>query len=276
MSLLLRLRAGALPDGEIDAAALCPDRLAGRAPREVARHGLGNGGPPVPIGDLFAVVDDGAAEKDSVTIEGDLGRFTRVGAGMSRGRLEVRGGVGARAGSGMTGGRLEIDGDAGPRAGEGMTGGAILVGGSAGERLGAPMEGRVTGIDGGVIIVRGDAGPLAGFRMRRGTLVVSGRAGEAAGAALIAGTLVFLRTPGADTGVLMRRGTIVVLASFVPGAGFAPAGVSTAAWLQPWWEALGAAGVPLPPGLSGARFARWSGDLTEGGRGEVLTLEEGR
>jgi formylmethanofuran dehydrogenase subunit C len=156
-----------------------------------------------------------------------------------------------------------------------MTGGILVVGGAAGDRLGAPVSGGARGVDGGVIVVRGGAGAMAAFRMRRGTVFIGGAAGPAAGAAMIAGTLVLAHAPGPGAGALMRRGTIVVLRPFVPGATFAAAGRAPAPHLKPWWDALGRAGVPLPEGLAGAPFARFCGDMAEGGRGEILILEGG-
>jgi len=261
----LRLRWRSRPEAAasglaLDGAAITPDRLGGLSPLDATRlAALAAAAPAVTeptaagrdvatLGDLFAIDDDGDPAPDTITIEGDMRGVARLGAGMSRGRLRVRGGVGSRAGSSMSGGRLEIDGDAGTRAGEGMTG--------------------------GVIVVRGAAGAMAAFRMRRGTVFIGGAAGAAAGAALIAGTLVLARAPGPGAAALMRRGTVVVLEPFVPGATFAAAGRTTAPWLKPWWDALGGAGVPLPAGVAGARFTRYSGDLAEGGHGEILILEE--
>jgi formylmethanofuran dehydrogenase subunit C len=139
--------------------------------------------------------------------------------------------------------------------------------------MGSPPPGGTRGIDGGAIVVRGGAGALAGFRMRRGTLFIGGAAGPGAGSAMIAGTLILGRAPAAGAGALMRRGTIAVLGPFTPGAAFARAGRATARHLKPWWDALGRSGVALPERLAGAGFARWSGDMAEGGRGEMLILE---
>ena len=287
MSLRLRLRTEAASSGIVlDGAAITPDRLGGSSPLAAARLAVSTA--PVPgattgpasarrgapaLGDLFAIDDDGGRAPDTITLEGDVRDVARLGAGMNRGRLHVHGDAGPRAGSLMSGGRLEIDGDAGARTGEGMTGGVLVVGGSAGDHLGAPVAGGARGIDGGVIVVRGAAGAMAAFRMRRGTVFIGGATGPAAGAALLAGTLVLARAPGPGAAALMRRGTIVVLEPSVPGATFAAAGRAPAPWLAPWWNALDVAGVPLPAGLACARFARYSGDLAEGGRGEILILE---
>jgi len=274
MSLRLRLRPGAAAPGPaLDGAAVSPDCLGGLSPLAAARRSAGGAAPT--LGDIFAIDVDGDREPDTITIEGDLRGVARLGAGMSRGRLVVRGDAGPRAGSRMSGGRLEIEGDTGARAGEGMTGGILVVGGSAGDRLGAPVAGGARGVDGGVIVVRGGAGAMAAFRMRRGTVFIGGATGPAAGAAMIAGTLVLARAPGPGAGALMRRGTVVVLCPFTPGATFAAAGRAPAHHLKPWWDALGRAGVPLPERLPAARFARYSGDLAEGGRGEMLILEGG-
>jgi len=280
VSLRLRLRPDAVLTAlPLDGAAVTPDRLAGLSPLDAARLGAcaaaeqKAGTAPPALGDLFDIDDAGDPAPDTIVVEGNLGGVACLGAGMRRGRLRLRGDAGPRAGSAMSGGSLKIDGDAGARAGEGMTGGFLVVGGSAGDRLGAPVAGGTRGVDGGVIVVRGDAGAMAAFRMRRGTIFIGGASGPATGAALTAGTLILARPPGPGAAALMRRGTIVVLQPYRPGATFATAGRARASWLKPWWDALGAADIPLPGGVAGACFTRYSGDLGEGGRGEILILE---
>src|SRR6266850_1439631 len=100
----LRLRSGA-PIGTlpVDAERLGPDSLAGRARREIEGMPILVGNRSERLGDLFEVGGDGT---DSIEVEGDLSRFARLGAGMTRGSLTIRGSAGARAGSGMRGGVL--------------------------------------------------------------------------------------------------------------------------------------------------------------------------
>jgi formylmethanofuran dehydrogenase subunit C len=254
MSLRLALRTGALPAGaRVDAARLAPEHLADLNPAAAARVTLPTTSGDAAIGDLFTLThtdDRGGA----VDLEGDLGRFDRLG-------------------SGMTGGRLTVEGNAGVRAGEGMRGGILLICGDAGDNAGAPLPGASEGQAGGVLIVRGRAGGFAGSRMRRGFMGLGG-AGEAAGTALIAGTIILLSAPGTGTGAMMRRGTIVVLAPFQPGPMFARSGRTVAPWLGPYGNALAAAGLRAPANPATASFVRYRGDLADGARGEILVREE--
>jgi formylmethanofuran dehydrogenase subunit C len=271
LSLLLKQRPGRLPAGlPIDAGSLSPDRLAGLERGEIARLPVLVGRRPEALGDLFAI--EGAAG-DAIIVEGDLTAFSRVGAGMTRGRLTVRGPVGARTGTGMSGGILAVEGDAGARAGEGMRGGALVIGGSAAGHLAAPLPGG-HGLDRGTIVVRGSAGPMAAFRMRRGLVAIGGDAGPGAGTAMVAGSLFVLGAPGAGAGALMRRGTIVLFRGYDPLAVFRPDGRGRFPFLNLYADALAAAGLPLPPGAGGATYARFTGDASGGGRGEILIREE--
>jgi formylmethanofuran dehydrogenase subunit C len=272
MSLLLEQKAVRFPAGlPIDARALSPDRMAGLQRTEIARLPILVGRHPEPLGDLFVIGGD--AGDDDIVVSGDLASFARVGAGMTRGRLSLRGPVGACAGSGMSGGVLAIDGNAGPRAGEGMRGGALLIGGSAGAHLAAPLPGRL-GLDRGTVVVRGSAGPMAALRMRRGLVAIGGDAGPGAGTSLVAGSLFILGTAGAGAGALMRRGTIVLFRAYDPLAVFRPGGRQRFPFLRLYADALAAAGLPLPPGSGEATYARFTGDVSGGGQGEILIRRE--
>jgi formylmethanofuran dehydrogenase subunit C len=246
--------------------------MAGLDRADVARLPILVGRRAEPLGDLFAIGGDGGGG-DDIVVEGDLASFERVGAGMTRGRLTVRGPVGARAGSGMSGGVLAVEGSAGARAGEGMRGGALLVGGSAGAHLAAPLPGRL-GLDRGTIVVRGSAGPMAAFRMRRGLVGIGGDAGPGAGTSLIAGSLFILGKAGAGAGALMRRGTIVLFHAYDPLAVFRPGGGRRFPFLRLYADALAAAGLPLLPGSGEATYARFTGDVSGGGKGEILIRKE--
>jgi formylmethanofuran dehydrogenase subunit C len=271
MSLVLTQKAARPPAGlPIDASSLSPDRVAGLDRAAIARLPLLVGRRAEALGDLFAIHGEGG---DEIAVEGDLAAYGRVGAGMTRGRMTVRGSVGARAGSGMSGGVLAVEGDAGARAGEGMRGGALLIGGSAGARLAAPLPGRV-GLDRGTIVVRGSAGPMAAFRMRRGVVAIGGDAGPGAGTSLVAGSLFILGAAGAGAGALMRRGTIVLFRAYDPLAVFRPGGRGRFPFLRLYADALAAAGLPLPEGSGVATYTRYTGDVSGGGRGEILIREE--
>jgi formylmethanofuran dehydrogenase subunit C len=273
MSLRLRLRSWPFPPQmEAEAPDLLPERLAGMSRQAIGEVPVQVGRRPERLGELFDI--DGAPG-DELVLEGDLGAFAGVGAGMTTGRMLVAGKTGPSAGAGMRGGRLEIAGDAGARAGEGMTGGVLVVKGSAGDDLGGAGPAATRGLDRGVILVAGNAGARAGRRMRRGLIAIGGDAGPLAGTEMLAGTIVVLGRAGDGVGTWMRRGTIVLGSGDVPIApAFAASGSGRFSFWSLYDDALRAAGVPVPTAWRG-RFRRFVGDRSGAGLGEILLPPEG-
>lgn len=203
----------------------------------------------IPLGDLFDI--EGNPE-GRIRFSGDLERADRLGAGLSQGEVLVEGNVGREAGLAQAGGSLDINGNAGPGAG-------------------AAPAGFKRGMTGGELIVRGSAGPEAGARMRRGLLVIAKSAGERTGLGMIAGTVVVLGSAGADTGLWSKRGSILALGKIIP-----PATYSYACSYQPIVLRLLLTRLSVRYGLSIARkhftgfYRRYSGDMAELGKGEIL------
>jgi formylmethanofuran dehydrogenase subunit C len=252
VTLILTLRAQ--PPARVLAAPLIPERLCGLNAAAVAGVHLRCGADTVALGDLFEVSGAGT-EDDDLVLAGDLRRFDGVGAGMSRGAVEVHGDVGAWAGAEMSGGVLRIDGD-------------------AGARLGAAYPGARVGMTGGEIVVSGDAGEEAGAGMRRGLVAVAGRTGNGAGLRMLAGTVIALGGIGDEAGLGNRRGSLVsgAAARTLPSYEFAARYRPPALRLQ----LLRARQLGLAVGdeLVDGTWARWSGDATELGRGEILIFNE--
>jgi formylmethanofuran dehydrogenase subunit C len=267
MTLTLTLREH--PDVPLDGDVLTPDRLAGAD--DIAALPVWHGNERTRVGEFFAVSGAG----DDVRLEGDLSRVRLVGAGMTRGRLTVAGGVGMHAGVGMRGGVLRIEGDAGDWAGADMRGGTLVVRGSAGSRLGAAYPGERAGMRGGEIVVGGDAGAQTGAGLRRGLIAVAGRAGEAAGLRMLAGTIVALGGLGPRAGAGMRRGSIVTMAPAAPLATFMFSCIYRPPFLGLYLRRLRALGLAVSDEQLGGRYSRWCGDGLELRRGEILILEEG-
>ena len=268
MTLTLTLREP--PIVSLEAEVLCPDRLAGLGRAEIEALPVWHGNEPTRVGEFFAVSGAG----DDVRIEGDVSRVHSIGAGMTRGRLTVAGGVGMHAGAGLRGGELVVEGDAGDWAGAGMRGGTLVVRGSAGARLGGVHSGERAGMRGGEIVVGGDAGERAGEGLRRGLIAIAGRAGEAAGLRMLAGTLVALGGLGARAGAGMRRGSIVTMAPATPLGGFVFSCVYRPPFLRLYLRRLRALGLPVSDHQLDGRYARWCGDGLELRRGEILISEE--
>lgn len=203
----------------------------------------------VPLGDLFEI----RGEPDGrIRFAGDLDLAYRLGAGLGEGEVVVEGSVGNEAGLGMAGGALVIEGNAGSRAG-------------------AAPAGFKRGMTGGELIVRGSAGPEAGAAMRRGLLAIGRAAGSQAGLGMIAGNVVVFGPAGPDAGLWSKRGSVVALGPITP-----PATYVYACTYQPVHLRLMLTRLRTRYRLAVKRahltglFRRYSGDLAELGKGEIL------
>jgi formylmethanofuran dehydrogenase subunit C len=201
------------------------------------------------LGDLFQIEGQ---PNGRIEFTGELDLADRLGAGLQGGEVVVKGNVGREAGLAMAGGVLDIDGDAGPRAGA------------------APL-GYKRGMAGGELIVRGSAGPEAGALMRRGLLVVGRTAGSQTGRGMIAGSVIILGAAGADTGLWSKRGSVVALGKITPPQTYAYACTYRPIHLLVILARLrGKYGLPIQRKHFTGLFHRYSGDLAELGKGEIL------
>lgn len=201
------------------------------------------------LGDLFEL--DGSP-RGSIRFVGQLDQADRVGAGLSEGEVIVEGSVGREAGLAQAGGSLDIGGDAGPRAG-------------------AALPGFKRGMTGGELIVRGSAGAEAGAAMRRGLLVILRAAGDRTGLGMIAGTVVVFGALGADPGLWSKRGTVVALGGVSPPATYFHACTFQPAYLRLLLTRLRSSyGLPVQTRHLNGLYRRYSGDMAELGKGEIL------
>jgi formylmethanofuran dehydrogenase subunit C len=255
----------------LDASSLNPERLRGLSLAEVAAVQLRCGREMRAAGELFEI--SGTADEE-VVLAGDLRRVDRIGLGMGLGRMLVEGSCGDEAGAGMSGGSLVVRGCVGAWAGAGLAGGLVRISGDAGARLGAAYPGARVGMTGGEIIVSGNAGEEAGAGMRRGLVVIGGAAASGAGLRMLAGTVIALRGIGDEAGIGNRRGSLVSgvrvrpLASYMFAARFRPPALG----LQ--LRRARALGLTVDDLFFRGVWARWSGDRTELGRGEILIFDE--
>ena len=259
---------------QVVAESLIPERLSGLSLSEIARLEVPAGNRDVEVGELFKVVGGEAiADDDLVVFEGDLSQVRGLGARLSRGSLRIEGKGGHDLGAGMTGGRIEVVGDVGDRAGVEMAGGFLTIRGNAGHGLGGSREGARLGMRNGVILVKGNVGDDVGRRMRRGLIAVEGNARDGLGGRLVAGSIFVLGEVGRAAGIGMKRGTIGLFGTrtkLLPS--FAYTGAYRFPFLTLYLKQLEAWGVGIDPPMFSRSYARYNGDLTEGGRGEILSL----
>ena len=257
------------PAQRVDLSPLSADKLAGKSPAEIAAVELATGNRRDRVDSLFTVSGGFASE---IEIRNSCDRLDRIGAGMSRGRVVVHGDAGSYAGADMQGGSIEIHGNTGAFAATGMSGGTLRITGNTGDFLGAAIPGEHQGMKGGTVIVGGDAGERAGDRMRRGTILIDGNAGDYCASRMVAGTIAVWGRVGRSPGLAMRRGTLILqqpperLLPTFNDCGDYPLTILTL--LARSWRGL--------PGKAGmvpdrdCRVRRFTGDLANGGQGEVL------
>jgi formylmethanofuran dehydrogenase subunit C len=261
----------AQPALRVDARVLQPKLLCHLPAAEVLKVLLPQGSDTVAVGELFTLKPGTSAEIDTLTIEGDLGRFDHLGLGMAEGQLQLRGPVGHGVGLGQEGGRIEVHGDARDLAGCSLRGGWLEVHGSVGDLAASALPGDMDGMRGGIFVIHGGAGARLADRMRRGTLVVHGDVGELAASRMVAGTLALGGRCGAHLAYGMRRGSIV-LAGAKPTA-MGPTFVPVASNADVFWQLLArdlARFGGAFAGLATRRITRLAGDLAVQGKGELL------
>jgi len=267
---MIRLALRERPPFRLSLLGLTPERLAGLGEAEIARLPLQQGNRRGVLGDWFTVGAAGGPDERLTLAVGD-DRLDDVGAGMSRGEIQVEGDVGARAGMAMSGGRLVVAGSAGQGAATAMSGGDLRIAGTAGDGLGGALPGERNGMSGGTVIVAGAAGSGVGDRLRRGLVVVASAVGPCCGARMSAGTIVVGGRLAEFAGAAMRRGSILGLgdcAEILPS--FGESGIHDLVFQRLLARLLERSGLPeLAARLQPLR--RWQGDLAIAGKGEILT-----
>ncbi|HUA04988.1 MAG TPA: hypothetical protein VMB27_13885 [Solirubrobacteraceae bacterium] len=252
MTLTLTLRAE--PQARVDAAPLIPERLRGLNASAVAAVELRCGRETAVVGDLFDISGAGT-EEEALVLAGDLRQFDWIGARMSSGEIVVQG-------------------DAGSWAGAEMSGGALRIVGGAGARLGAAYPGARVGMTGGEIAVTGDAGEEAGAGMRRGLVAVGGRTGNGAGLRMLAGTVIALGGIGGEAGLGNKRGSLASGRALEPLPSYAYASRFSPPALRLQLLRVRELGLMVTDALLSGSWSRWSGDVTELSRGEILIFDE--
>lgn len=262
--------------------AVTPDHLATMSNREIGAlpvflsRGVGNGatGPRhvVRLGELFSIRGERTSD---VRVSGDLSTSDSLGAGMTGGSLTIEGDAGREVGRLMRGGSIVVHGSAAADAGLAMIGGSLTIAGNAGDRLGAPLPGASHGMTGGEIFVHGDSGRDSANGVRRGLVVVGGNTTDA-GRSMIAGTLVVGGRIAGTVGQWNKRGSIVTVGGAEVPVSYRYACTYRPGYLDVLFRYLRARGVPVDDRIGTGRYARYCGDLSQLGKGELLLWADGR
>ncbi len=225
-----------------------------------------------PLAEFFDV--SGSARVDQrVVWVGDCSRVKRIGEGHAVGQMLIEGHAGMHLGAEMSGGEITVRGNVADWAGAHLRGGRLRIEGNAGNCLGAAYRGATRGMTGGEILVTGSAGDELGTAMRRGLIAVAGPVGHAAGFGMIAGSLLLFDRVGRHVGAGMKRGSITLFSTtqspeLLPT--FHHAGIEQPTFLRIYLRHLERLGFAFPPGCVTANYDRYSGDLIELGKGEIL------
>ncbi len=177
------------PPQRVDLSALTPDRLAGKALAQIEKIELGATRASIKVGDLFKLsegdlrnvrYEGGSARFDrigakllpgfSIHVEGDVGAELGEGA-----HIEIKGDAGdflagplAGELAGMSGGRVIVRGNVGARAGDRLRRGILIVEGDAGDDLGSRFIA-------GTIIAFGKTSGRVGYLNKRGSIILARR-----------------------------------------------------------------------------------------------------
>lgn len=257
------------PTLELEVAALNPDLIGDLSNDAIAQQPVWHGNRAEPAGDWFDV--EGSATDQTVHWHGALDRVHRIAAGMTAGHVEIHGAAGRHVASGLRGGKVIAHHDVGDYCGAEMRGGLVRVRGSAAAAVGAAYPGSRHGLRGGTLIVHGNAGPQAGARMRRGLLAVGQNAGPALAEDMLAGTIVVGGSVELPLASGMRRGTIIFLSQqqLELGPCFSWACQGPRLAIQLVLRELAELDFAVPAG-GGEQLKQFSGDLLEGGHGELF------
>lgn len=266
---VVRLTLREAPPVPLETERLSPDVLGGLSNAEIAALPIFLGKRELRVDDFFTV--EGEAS-EHLEIHGDCLRVKWIGRGMTKGRIDVHGNAGMHTGAFMKGGEIHVHGNVSDWLGGEMAGGLIHVRGNAGGQIGAAYRGDVTGMRDGMIVVDGSAGLEVGMRMKRGIIAIKGRVRDFAGLQMKGGTLV-LGASDIRLGAWMTRGTIIVLTppnllpTFMPACQYHPM------FLALYARHLARFGIELPTDAAAGSYARYTGDSSVPGKGEILVWQ---
>ncbi|MBT7953292.1 MAG: formylmethanofuran dehydrogenase subunit C [Gammaproteobacteria bacterium] len=259
------------PDVPLEAELISPDKLAGLTTAEIEKQTVEHGNQKTTIADFFTVAGE---KSDSLVLEGDLSKIKHIGSGMSFGKININGDVGAHLGTAMSGGEIVVEGNVGDWLAPEMLAGRVEVKGNAGHMVGSAYRGSPAGILGGEIIIHGNARNEVGHAMRNGMIVIGGDSGDFTGVNMLAGTIIVLGELGIRTGAGLRRGSVVCMKNSKLLPTFSYSCVYQPTYLRLYLLYLQSLGLGIREEQIMGHYERWCGDIIEFNRGEILLYHE--
>lgn len=260
----------------IEAELICPDVFADKNCHEIESLPLHHGNRERKLAELFEVHGERSSH---IRIEGDISRVKKIGYGMTKGRIVIKGNAGMHLGAAMSSGEIIVEGNASDWLGAEMKGGMIKIRGDACNFVGAAYRGSKSGMNQGIIIIEGNAGNKVGERMRKGTIAIVGKAGDFLGYDMLGGTIIASGRIGIRPGAEMRRGSIIafqeecsvaplqLLPTFRYNCTYRPA------FLRVYLKTLQRYGLSIKDEYITGSYRRYNGDIVELGKGEILVYE---
>jgi formylmethanofuran dehydrogenase subunit C len=193
----------------VNAEIINPDVFQGKGAAEIADLTVFEGNKQRKLRELFKIEEDNV--ESTITINGDVSKVRKIGAGMKNGEIIINGKVGMHLGEKMSGGKIIVNGDACQWAGASMKKGLIEIHGNAGDYLASPYRGSTEGMKGGKIVIDGDVGSDSGAYLHGGVIKIKGNnVGQFLGYHMSDGVIHVEKNARSRLGANMTGGKIIV------------------------------------------------------------------
>jgi formylmethanofuran dehydrogenase subunit C len=188
---------------------ILPEIFQGKDVAEIANLTVFEGNKQRKLCEVFKIEEDNV--EATITINGDVSKVRKIGAGMKTGEIIINGNVGMHLGEKMAGGKIIVNGDACQWAGASMKKGLLEIHGNAGDYLASPYRGSTEGMKGGKIVVDGDVGADSGAYLHGGLIKIKGNnVGQFLGFHMSNGTIHVEKNATTRVGTNMTGGKIIV------------------------------------------------------------------
>ncbi|MCK5924988.1 MAG: formylmethanofuran dehydrogenase subunit C [Methylococcales bacterium] len=256
------------PDQRVDMSPLVCQLLTDKSIDEIRAIELQCGKALITVDELFYL---SGSDVQNIIIENSFEKLDCIAKGLDGGNMTIRGNAGAYLAQEMQSGRVLVEGNTDMFTACEMKQGQLMIEGNVGDFLGGALIGNKQGMKGGTVIVKGNAGDRVGDHMRRGTILIEGNVGDYCGSRMTAGTIAVMGTTGGFLGYAMRRGTLLLWQQPVLLATFKDCGLHSLSFLFLLFNSFKRYDSKFAnTKIAFNRVQRYSGDVSEIGRGEIL------